>query len=171
MLETLIISDIDISQIATVDKDGLIIHARIVSYGKMYPVLVTDPLTGNEIKREVDLSKINSIDFNLESDDNGEFDYSVNDKINLKFKYSNDTTSIDSVSKSLSSAITQINESRKKEDIDHFIKYDFLAIDAKKFRSYIVKHAPAMDYNYEFEGEDGGTFKAMFQPGSDLFWF
>jgi len=26
-------------------------------------------------------------------------------------------------------------------------------------------------YEYEFEGEAGGTFKARFQPGTDLFWF
>jgi hypothetical protein len=71
----------------------------------------------------------------------------------------------------LQKAITQVNKSRSAEEIKHFIQYEFLAVDAKKFRSYIADNAPAMNYEYEFEGEEGGTFKARFQPGTDLFWF
>ena len=170
LLEALITSDIDIKDIASVDKDGLIIHARIVSYGKMYPVLVTDPTSGKSLKREVNLSKISAVDFKLESDDNGEFDYQINEDIKLKFRYAVSENK-ETVSSALMKAITQINKSRKSSDIERFIKYEFLAADAKKFRTYIADNAPAMNYEYEFEGEDGGTFKARFQPGTDLFWF
>ena len=170
LLEALIVSDIDMSQIASVDKDGLIINARIVSYGKIYPVLVLDPNTNESVEKEVDLSKLTSVNFDLESDDNGEFDYQVNEETSLKFKYGV-MTNEESMSKTLLQVITQVNESRKKEDIEHFIKYNFLALDSKKFRTYITDKAPAMNYEYEFEGEDGGTFKARFQPGTDLFWF
>ena len=170
LLEALIISDIDINDIATVDKDGLIIHARIVSYGKMYPVLVTDPKTNNNLKREVDLSKMKSFDFKLEPDDNGEFDYTINEDFKLKFRYTT-TEATGTVSEVLTKSITQINKSRKTEDIEHFVKYEFLAKDARKFRSYISENAPGMNYEYEFEGEDGGTFISRFQPGTDLFWF
>lgn len=170
LLEALITSDINVSDIATVDKDGLIIHARIVSYGKMYPVLVTDPKTGNSLEREVDLTKISAINFKLKSDENGEFDYKVSDDLKLKFKYAIVDTE-QTISGALLKAITQVNESRSIEDIEHFVKYEFLALDAKKFRSYIADNAPAMNYEYEFEGEAGGTFTARFQPGTDLFWF
>ena len=170
LLEALITSDININDIATVDKDGLIIHARIVSYGKMYPVLVSDPVTGKSLQREVDLSKISAIDFQLESDDNGEFDYQINDDLTLKFCYAA-ADGEQTVSEALQKAITQVNKSRSAEEIKHFIQYEFLAVDAKKFRSYIADNAPAMNYEYEFEGEEGGTFKARFQPGTDLFWF
>ena len=170
LLEALIISDININDIATVDKDGLIIHARIVSYGKMYPVLVIDPKTGNSLEHEVDLTKISAIDFKLKSDENGEFDYKISDDLKLKFKYAIADTE-QTISGALLKAITQVNESRSIEDIEHFVKYEFLALDAKKFRSYIADNAPAMNYEYEFEGEDGGTFNARFQPGTDLFWF
>ena len=170
LLEALIISDIDINDIATVDKDGLIIHARIVSYGKMYPVVVTDPVSGKSLDREVNLSKISAVDFKLESDENGEFNYEINENLKLKFRYAvaeNEQT----ISSALIKAITQVNKSRKTEDIEHFVKYEFLAADAKKFRNYISENAPKMNYEYEFEGEDGGTFIARFQPGTDLFWF
>ena len=45
------------------------------------------------------------------------------------------------------------------------------AKDSKIFREYYNSNSPRLDYNYEFEGEDGGTFKAMFQLGANLFWF
>ena len=170
LLEALIISDININDIATVDKDGLIIHARIVSYGKMYPVLVVDPKTNNNLKREVDLSKLNAFDFKLEPDENGEFDYQINEDFKLKFQYTKKETT-GTVSEVLTKSITQINKSRKVEDIEHFIKYEFLAKDAKEFRLYISENAPGINYEYEFEGEDGGTFISRFQPGTDLFWF
>lgn len=170
LLEALIISDIDINNIASVDKDGLLIHARIVSYGKMYPVIVVNPKTGKSLEREVDLSKISAIDFQLESDENGEFDYTINEDLTLKFQYAA-ITGEQTVSEALQKAITQVNKSRSAEEIKHFIQYEFLAVDAKKFRSYIADNAPAMNYEYEFEGEEGGTFKARFQPGTDLFWF
>jgi ankyrin repeat protein len=170
LLEALIISDININDIASVDKDGLLIHARIVSYGKMYPVIVVNPKTGKSLEREVDLSKISAIDFQLESDENGEFDYIINEDLTLKFQYAA-ITGEQTVSEALQKAITQVNKSRSAEEIKHFIQYEFLAVDAKKFRSYIADNAPAMNYEYEFEGEEGGTFKARFQPGTDLFWF
>ena len=125
LLEALITSDIDIKDIATVDKDGLIIHARIVSYGKMYPVTVTDPKTNNVLKRDVDLSKMKSFDFKLTPDENGEFDYEINKDFKLKFRYAT-TESKGTVSELLLKSITQINESRKSEDIEQFIKYKFL---------------------------------------------
>ncbi len=45
LLESLIISDIEYSELAAVDKDGLILNARILSYGADYQVQVTDPIT------------------------------------------------------------------------------------------------------------------------------
>ena len=169
LLESLIVTDVSVQDIAPVDKDKLIIYARIVSYGKEYKVNVINPNTNKQIDTEVDLTKIKSIPFELESDDNGEFDYKINDEYTLKYSYIE--TNTESVSKFLSGIITQVNDSRKKEDIDQFIKYNFLAKDSKIFREHFNSNSPKLDYNYEFEGEDGGTFMAMFQLGPNLFWF
>jgi hypothetical protein len=169
LLESLIVSDIDVKDIAPVDKDKLIIYARIVSYGKEYGVTVTDPKTKKEIKTSVDLSKIKSLPFTLESDKNGEFEYKVNDEYTIKFSYLKQNT--ESISKYLTSIITQVNDSRELDAIENFVRYHFLAKESKTFREYYNEHSPRLDYNYEFEGEDGGTFNAMFQVGADLFWF
>jgi len=168
LLESLIVSDVNIDEVADADKDKLIIYARIVSYGKDYDVVVINPNTKKETKTTIDLSKIKSLPFDLDSDDNGEFTYQINDDV---IKYSYTKVNTESVSKFLLSVIQQVNDSREKEDIENFVKYHFLAKDSKKFRNYYNETSPKLDYNYEFEGEDGGTFKAMFQIGANLFWF
>ena len=175
LLEALIVSDIDYDTVARVDKDSLLITARIVSYGKDYPVSVTDPKTGTTLDRVVDLSKLKPVPFTLSADKNGEFEYEVSDTTKIKFKFatSDILEKIDEnelISGLLTKTITQVNDSRKSADIEKFIRYEFLAKDARKFRNYIAENSPKINYEYEFEGEDGGTFLATFQIGSDFFW-
>ena len=172
LLEALIVTPVDYSTIARIDKNGLIIAARIVSYGKDYNVIVKDPKTKKELKRIVDLSKLKGTQFNLEADDAGEFNYTLADNTNLKFKFlltgDNDDLKI---SEFLERTITQVNDSRKLEDIQEFIRYKFMARDSKIFRTYITDNTPNMIMDYEFEGEDGSTFISGFPIGTDFFWF
>ena len=75
------------------------------------------------------------------------------------------------ISNLLELAIMEINGNRDKNIIAEYIKFDMRALDAKKFRSFISDNLPGLDLNVQFEGEDGGTFDAMFQLNADLFWF
>ena len=172
LLEALIITPMDYSTLTMLDKNSLIISARILSYGKDYPVLVKDPKTGKDLERVVDLTKLNNIDLTLDSDDNGEFSYITDSGSELKFKFLliADSTNL-SVSEFLERTITQVDDSRKLDDIKDFIRYKFLALESKKFRKFIEDNTPELDMNYEFEGEDGSTFISRFPIGSDLFWF
>lgn len=170
LLESIITSDINVSDIASVDKDALIIHARVLAYGSEYPVVVTDPKTGNELQRTVDLSALNYYPFALESDENGEFTYEIAGHT-IKFSYLGGDTSKLSISETLKTIICQVDDSRSVEEIDEFIRYQFLAGDAKTFRKYYADNAPGLDLTYEFEGERGGTFRAGFPLGTNLFWF
>lgn len=172
LVQALIISDVDYNEISSVDKDGLILSARILSYGSQYPVTVTDPKTKKELSRTVDLSKLHTKTIDLIPDENGEFDFKVN-KHTLKFKF---TTNLEykestTVSEFLKATITEVNRSRKQDDIEHFIQYEFLAIDSRRFQAYIVENTPTILLEYEFEGDEGGTFTAGFPVGRDLFWF
>jgi len=170
LLEAIIMTDVDVADIAAVDKDGLIIHARILAYGAEYPVQVTDTKSGNELQRTVDLSAVKYLPFELEPDENGEFTYEVGNHV-IKFSYLGRDTSKMSISETLKHIICQVDDSRSEEAIDEFIRYHFLARDAKTFRKYYADNAPGLDLTYEFEGETGGTFTAGFRLGTDLFWF
>jgi hypothetical protein len=173
LLEALIVTPVDYSTITKIDKNGLIIAARILSYGKDYDVIVIDPDTKAELKRVVDLTKLKNSEFNLQSDDNGEFEYVLPDNTVLKFKFllNSDDIADMKISQFLEKTICQINDSRKIDDIRDFIRYKFLAIESKKFRQYIVENTPSILMSYEFEGENGGTFNAGFPLGTDFFWF
>jgi hypothetical protein len=172
LLEALIITPVDYSTITKVDKNGLIISARILSYGKEYPVKIKHPATGNILDRVVDLSKLKHSDFNLVSDENGEFDYKTESGIQIKFKFlSNDAIDEDKVSKFLEQTICEVNGVRDINEIQDFIRYKFLAKESKPFRKYINDNTPSILSSYEFEGEDGSTFIAGFPIGADLFWF
>lgn len=171
LLQSIIVSDVDVSDIASIDKDGLIINARILAYGKDYPVTVTDPKTNTELQRVVDLSALKSKAFTLTPDENGEFDYELESGRIIKFTYNIKLDNSTTVSELLLKIITQVDDSRSATDIENFIRYEFLSIDAKKFRTYYASNGPGVDYNIEFEGEAGGTFTAGFQLGTDLFWF
>ena len=167
LIESLIITPgIDADTIAQADKDALIIQARILSYGPEYPVQVTDPETGKTYERTADLTKLTFL----------QFDYQVNDKFTLKFSFltnreSKKITDERTISGALQGLIKQINTSRSTTDIENFIRYEFLARDAKRFREFVQANTPGVNLELEFEGEQGGTFKSKFQIGSNFFWF
>ena len=169
LIEALIVSDINIDDLAMVDKDGLILAARILSYGSEYPVTVTDPKTNKSLDRTIDLSKIKTKPIEIDSDENGEFSYNYND-INIKWIFPKVYHEFNTISEFLSIIITEINGNRNKSDIDEFIRYKFLITDSKKFQTYVIDNTPSTLLEYDFEGERGGTFKAGFQIGSDFFW-
>lgn len=171
LLEAIIVTDIDVHDIASVDRDGLIIYTRILSYGPEYPVVVTDPETNKQIKQIIDLAKLQPKPFKLIANDQGEFSYETKSGHEIKFTYLGNFANIKSVTDFLKTTITQVNGSRSQADIEHFIRYDFLAAESRGFREYVTQNAPGINFEYEFQGESGGTFTAGFSFGTDLFWF
>jgi hypothetical protein len=169
LLESLVITDVDINEIADVDREALILNARISSYGAEYPVSVTNTDTGENIKTVVDLKKLQIKPFNLLPDSNGEFEYKTSNAT-IKFTYAVSQEKSNTISEFLASYIREVNSNRSKEAIAEFIRYEFLAKDSKEFRKYLIDNAPGIDYNYEFEDGKGGVFTAQFQFGSDFFW-
>jgi hypothetical protein len=172
LLESVVVTPISIKEISTIDRDGILLNIRTLAYGAEYPVLVKDPKTGTELQRVVNLSKLNINTLTLDTDENGETAYVINDNHTIKFSYQNINLSDDAtITDLLISVIKQVNDTRSVEDIKNFIRYEFLAGDSKKFRNFIFEHIPSVDLSYEFEGDTGSTFRAGFPLGPDLFWF
>lgn len=175
LIESLCITKFDLDDLIVADKEKLILSARILAYGPEYPVIVKDPKTKNELTRTIDLHKISASEITLQSDENGEFEYIVDETTKLKFILPtigvlNSLSDDHAISDLLTSVIRELNGDRNKETIKTFIRYNFLSEQSKQFRTYIAEHTPKIDTTYEFEGESGGTFNAGFQFGPDLFW-
>jgi hypothetical protein len=178
LLESVIVTPgVDVDDISSTDKDGLIIAARIHGYGKDYPVIVKDPKTNKELQRNVDLSKINFKPFNLIADENGEFEYKItltDDTIKFRFITGKLSKKIDperAISNLMENTIMEINGNRDKNYISDFVKYEMTAGAGREFRKYLTDNMPGLDFKMQFEGEDGSTFETGFQVGADLFWF
>ena len=177
LIDNLIVTpNITSNDLASVDKDGLIIQSRILAYGAEYPVTISDPKTGKILERVVNLNSLKYRDFNLQCDDIGEFSYDINKDLTIKFNFiSNKTAKTikenNPISDLLFNMITQVRDKRDEETIKNFIRYEFLARDAKQFRGYIQDNTPGLILETEFVGEDGSTFTAGFPVGADLFWF
>jgi len=169
LIDSLIVTDVNYDDIAQVDKDGLVLNARILSYGSEYPVTVTDPKTKKQIKQIVDLSKIQSKTIDIESNDQGEFTYET-ESLQIKFKFLTNNKSNETISEYLSNIITEVNGKRKQSEIDNFIRYEFLVKDSKDFQKFILNNTPSLILEYEFQGEDGSAFTAGFPVGPDFFW-
>lgn len=177
LIDSLIITPgVSCNDLIVGDRESLIITARIFAYGKTYSVQVTDPDSGSEVMRDIDLSKIPFKPFNLQSDDSGEFEYKVNstgDTIKFKYLTSGETGKINqdhAISDFMKFSITEINGNREYSAIEDYVRFNFMAKDSKDFRSYILQNRPGLDFNLEFEGESGSTFTAGFLIGGDLFW-
>ncbi len=177
LIESLLITpNVVADDLSNADLEALVVYARIHAYGKEISVSLTDPKTSKPIERTVDLSKLTALPFGLQSDENGEFEFITSTKDVLKFKYINvkESKTIDpehALSDFIKKSIQSVNGNTDRNHIDEFVKFNFLAADARAFRKYILDNMHGLDYNMEFEGEDGSTFKSRFQLGSNFFWF
>jgi hypothetical protein len=185
LLEALIVNkEIKLHEILIGDKNALFVAARILSYGKDYPV----KLKGNEII--VDLSKLKNkeVDDSLYSEGTNSFTFklphtdnvvtikclttadekAVNQEVagNLKLNKNNDT----SVSTRLKHMITSVNELTEKKDVRHFVDNFLLAKDAREIRKFYETINPDIDLTYSYTNEEGGKEALSVPIGIDFFW-
>ena len=177
LIDGLLLTDgINADDLSNPDLEALCISARIFSYGKMYPVQIIDPTTGAVLDREIDLSALKAKEFALQSDDNGEFEYTVESSGDIiKFKYLciREVKNIDpdhQISGLVTRSVCSINGNSDRNFIDEYIKYTLRAGDSKQFRQYLAKNMYGFDYNIEFEGENKDTFISRFPIGSEVLW-
>ena len=177
LIENLLVTPgVTVQDFSNQDLEYLIISARIHGYGATYPVLVTDPETGKVLDREINLHDVQFKPFDVDSNENGEFEYTrpdTNDLIKFKYltlpdskKISDDST----VSDFLRLSIQEINGNRNREFIENYIKFEFIAKQSRDFRKYLLNNTHGVDYTVKFEGENGSTFESKFQIGGELFW-
>ncbi len=79
---------INVDELVSGDADAVILFLRATSYGADFPIVVTDPETGEQIDSVVDLTTLKPKEFKLIGDENGHFEFVTplrKDKI--KFRY------------------------------------------------------------------------------------
>ena len=166
------------------DKNAIMIAARILSYGKSYPVYYN----GETV--EVDLTKIDNkpIIQEFEKSSKNEFEFTLpqsNNKVTYRILTAGDETAIEQEIKGLQKIdknaspeittrlkyiITSVNDSRSIGDIRDFVDNYLLATDSRALRNEYGRIMPDIDLTFEYTNNDGGKERVGIPIGLDFFW-
>lgn len=81
-------NEIDVEELVSGDVDAIVLFLRATSYGPEFPIVVTDPETGEQIESVVDLTTLKPKEFKLVGDENGHFEFVTPlRKDVIKFRY------------------------------------------------------------------------------------
>ena len=189
LFKALIVSPCDYNDLLICDKNAIMIAARVLGYGKDYPVKVTNPETGNEVEHSVDLTQLQEkqIDWNLVVDGQNSFDLELpacKRNVKIKLLSQRDQSNIDKELKGLAKlkknaqvstmmkyVIIQIDDETDNIAIRKFVDNQLLAIDSRAIRQHLKKITPDIDMSVEIpDGDTGDTFRSQISIGLDFFW-
>ena len=170
LLESLIVDkDINVGDLLTGDKNSILVAARILGYGKDYPVDVD----GKQI--EIDLSKLKDRKMDKSLIKNGEniFDFELpltKRKIQFKLLTSADESNITKETEALAKIsggvsyslttrfkhqIVSVDGMSDKASINSFVDNELLSRDSIELRNYIESITPDVDMTSEYIDDEG----------------
>lgn len=188
LFEELIVSDIKYSDLLIVDRNAIMVAARVLSYGEDYKINVETP-SGNKAEYTINLAELDNkqIDESLITPHQNSFDFetSLGDKFTFKLLTIADEKKIEqtisAIKKKLKKTtnltsrlrfmITSVNGDTNPGTIKKFIETRFLSKDTRKFRKYVNEIQPNVDFSTELiDEETGNSFRIEIPIGLDFFW-
>jgi hypothetical protein len=172
LLQALIITPIDYSELLVGDKNAILIAARVLGYGKDYSFKYSS--NGQEVEATVDLSKLEDkvIDEKLFKRGSNEFLFTLphsGNNITFKLLTHGDEQKIDAeikgfkkinpnlsydITTRLKYTITSVEGKRDQKEIRDFVDNYLIAKDARALREYYNKVSPDINIVYKPEDED-----------------
>ena len=190
LLQELIVTPINYNELLSGDKDAIMIAARILGYGKDYPIKFINENTKSEEDYTVDLTDLKEKPLNesLIVPGINEFSFTLpQSKENITFKIltHGDEKAIDQELKGLAKIypdksfdtttrlkylITSVGGNREKKDIRDFVDNYLTAQDARALRQYYSQVSPGVDMSITID-KDGYTQEGVTLPiGLNFFW-
>jgi len=184
LLQSLIISDINYSDLLIGDKNAIMIAARILSYGSKYE-FEYDGVTQN-----VDLSSLDILPLNeeLSKATSNEFSFTLphsGNKVTFKLLTHGDERKIDQeisglkklnkdttneVTVRLSHIITSVNGLVEPKEVREFVNNYFLAKDARAFRKYYQTLSPDVNMKVTVVDQEDREEEVDVPIGINFFW-
>ena len=193
LLQSMIVSPIKLNDLVVGDKNGIMVAARILGYGKDYPIEVTCPACGEKTKMNVDLTKLpsKSVETNTMIAPNV-FEFTLPQskrKVTYKILTSGDDKRIenelDSLKKSLKKdgidkelttrlkhLILSVDGNTDKAYITHFVDNELFAMDSRALRSEVTRVSPNQLFEIEFECDHCAHIEEdmSFRIDTNFFW-
>ncbi len=182
LLQSMIVTKCDYSELILGDKNAILVAARILGYGAEYPVEVKDKY-GKVIPVKVNLSELKNkpIDETLFTAGKNEFNFICpQSKVTITFKLlnANDELKIDTELKGLKKAfpnesfdittrlkhtILAINGDSSAEKIRYFVD-NMMLQDSRALRKYINEITPDLDMTFSYEDSKGDIVEGVSIP-------
>jgi hypothetical protein len=190
LLKSLIVTDIDIDELVTGDKNAILFAARILGYGKDYVFRFNNKSTGNLEDYTVDLTQLNEkeIDESIFEKGKNEFKYTLpksGNEVTFKLLTGKDEKLIDAEIKGLQKIdangsfdnttrlkhmILSVNGKSDKVSIFDFVDNYLLAPDSRALKQYASEIAPDINTTITIE-KDGYVQEGVVIPiGISFFW-
>mgnify|MGYP003627021944 FL=1 len=188
LFQALIVTPCDYNDITLGDKNAIMIAARVLGYGKDYPITIKSPTSGDDIEHVVDLTKLDDqvINWSLHTGENSfKLDLPaskrtvtvsiltqrIQKKIDAELKGLAKLKRNASTTTMLKHLITSIDGETDNVVVRKFVENDLLAIDSRAIRTFIKSITPDIDLSIEIpDGESGDTFRSSLNIGLDFFW-
>ena len=182
LLQSMIVSKIDYSELILGDKNAILVAARILGYGAEYPVELTDKY-GKKVSTTINLSELKDkkIDETLFIKGKNEFNFTLpQSKVTVTFKLltHGDEMKIEEELKGLKKLYPQ-----ESFDITTRLKYQIIAIngdsnaekirlfvgnmllqDSRAFRKHVNEITPDLDMVFNYEDSKGDIVEGVSVP-------
>lgn len=192
-MQAIIVSDFDYNDLLLGDKNGIMIAARILAYGKDYEVKVNCPQCNDVVAEVIDLVDLQAkeIEFNENEKAQQEFEFELpisRKNVKLKLLTHRDQNKIDNELKNqkkfmkqdgvnkeittrLCHTITELVGNRDNGKIRDFVKNELLSQDSLAIREKMIDITPDMDTTYQFSCDSCGHEEVISIPmGVGFFW-
>ena len=183
LLKSLLVTEFDYGDLFVGDKNAIMVAARILSYGKDYPV----QYNGEEVVVDLSLMKNKVTDveyvrgtneFSLKLPVSGyELTFKLlthRDEIDIEKEIKGlqkiNKENIAEVTTRLKYMVTSINGSRDRADIRNFVDQFLLAKDARAIREEYTKVAPDLDLKFTYTHPDGSEEEVALPITISFFW-
>lgn len=194
LLQSLIVSNIKYDDIVIGDKNAIMVAARILGYGKDYPVEITCPSCGEKSEVTIDLTKLKekNLSESVKQTSPGVFEFILpHSKRVLEFKIltHGDERAIDaelagykktssnhSVQKSLTTRlkklIVSVDGNYDRNYISSFVQNELFALDSRALRSYVKEITPDIEFTVNYTCPSCGHEEEAlgFNLDSNFFW-
>ena len=184
LLQSLIITKFDYNDLLLVDKNAIMIAARVLGYGKDYEFMYKGE------KCSIDLSTLEpkKVDESLWGKGKNEFSYTlpttghiltfkllthgdekkINDEIKGLQKIHKDSNP--ELTTRLKHIITSVDGSSDSKTVRQFVDNMLLARDARSLREYIRSVTPEIEIKFDYEGPNGVEEGASVPINLNFFW-
>jgi len=193
LLQSLIVTPINYSELLIGDKNAILVASRILAYGKDYEVNIVCPKCGESSQHTVDISSFENkeVDLSIFTKGSKQFAFQLPiSKKNLILKLAThaDERNIDAEAKAMKkisaqtgrdsemtirfrNIITSIDGETKQDIINKFVNEEMLAQDSLALRKALFHSTPDVDMSYDLECPECNKSSTIQVPlTTDFFW-